>query len=315
MRTLLARATGVLTLAAFTVGPIAPAAAHERGHDKGSIVFTGQTAGGSQLSTVRPDGSHLRQITHVDGSALHPDWSPDGRQITFEWDLPDEATAVIAVIDADGGNLRVPGSSAPGTLDFQPVFSADGRRIIFERFDGGHDDSLFSMRLDGTGLRRLTTAFPDGQTDPNVSPDGRHLSFVRTDKGVEFQQALTVSDADGSHQHDLVPPSFDVGVKQAWSPDSKRLVFTRDADSHANVATIAADGSDLRMVTDFPVDGRFSALAGSYSPDGRWIVFRLEDQQAGTSGLYRIRADGRHLHLIISISGVTPRYIDWGGRS
>jgi Tol biopolymer transport system component len=161
------------------------------------------------------------------------------------------------------------------------------------------------MRLDGSGLRRVTNAFPDFQTDPNVSPDGRHLSFVRLENGVEFQQALTVCNVDGSHQRDLVPPSFDVGIKQAWSPDSKRLVFTRAADRHANLATIAADGTRLRMLTNFPGDSRFTALAGSYSPDGHWIVFRIEDKQTGKSALYRVRPDGTHRHLIVSIDGVT----------
>jgi Tol biopolymer transport system component len=176
------------------------------------------------------------------------------------------------------------------------------------------------MRLDGADLRRVTSAIPDGHTDPNVSPDGRHLSFVRIDQGVEFHQALTVSELDGSHQHDLVPPSFDVGIKQAWSPNSKRLVFTRTADPdaagllHANLATIAADGTDLRMLTNFQ-DGHFSALAGSYSPDGHWIVYRLQDNQTGQSALYRVRPDGSQQHKIISIENVRPRFIDWGGRS
>ncbi len=305
---------GAVSLAALGVAFAAPSAADPGPPARGTIVFTAQTATGSQLSTIRADGSRLRQITRVAGQAVNPDWSPDGRKITFEWDLADDAGAVIAVINADGSGLHVPRTPDPGTFEGQPVFSADGQRIIFERFDGVADDSLFSIRLDGSDLRRVTTAPPDGHTDPNVSPDGRHLSYVRFDNGVEFQQALTVSNLDGSHPRDLVPPSFDVGVKQAWSPDSKRLVFTRAADRTANLATIAADGSALRMLTNFPDGGRFRALAGSYSPDGHWIVFRLEDNQTGTSALYRVRPDGTHRHFIVSIDGVTPRFIDWGGR-
>ena len=47
----------------------------------GLIAFQVQTDAGIQIYTVRPSGHNLRQITHVSGDAVRPDWSPDGRQI------------------------------------------------------------------------------------------------------------------------------------------------------------------------------------------------------------------------------------------
>ena len=47
------------------------------------------------------------------------------------------------------------------------------------------------------------------------------------------------------------------------------------------------------------------AYAGSYSPDGRWIVFRLEDH--GQNALMRIRTDGTHLRTILPLSAFRPR--------
>ncbi len=168
-------------------------------------------------------------------------------------------------MDADGSHLR----TLPTTgceFEGQPVFSADGQRIIYERYDCDVDDSLFSQPVEGGAEQRVTNAPPDGHTDPNVSPDGRYISFVRYDQGVEFQQALTVADVDGSNQHDLLPPSWDIGVKHAWSPSSSRLVFTRDANPDpvtgllaANVGTVSADGSDVRMLTHY-TDGRLQCV-------------------------------------------------------
>jgi Tol biopolymer transport system component len=40
-----------------------------------------------------------------------------------------------------------------------------------------------------------------------------------------------------------------------------------------NVMTIGADGRRLRALTTF-VGGEVHGVVGSYSPDGRWIVYR-----------------------------------------
>lgn len=305
---------GALTALALLAPPQSASADTQPSRALGRIVFGAETASGTQLWTIRPDGSQLRQVTHVDGDAVHPDWSPSGHSITFEWDAPDSGR--VAVVNADGGHLRT--LPASGCFQGQPVFTADGGRIIYERFDCAADDSLFSQRFRGGAERRVTTAGHDGQTDPNVSPDGRHLSFIRTDGGVEYQQALTVADADGSHLRDVLPPSWDIAVKHAWSPDGRRLVFTRDANPDpvtgvlaANIGTVAADGGDIRMLTHY-TGGRMSAFAGSYSPDGRWIVFRLQDNETGRSGMWVMRPDGTHQREIFSKDGVRPRFIDWG---
>ena len=53
----------------------------------GRIVFGAVTDdGSSQLFLIGPYGHGLHQITHVNGDAIHPDWSPNGRWIAFEMD-------------------------------------------------------------------------------------------------------------------------------------------------------------------------------------------------------------------------------------
>ena len=51
----------------------------------GRIVFGAVTDdGSSQLFLIGAYGHGLHQITHVNGEAVHPDWSPNGRWIAFE---------------------------------------------------------------------------------------------------------------------------------------------------------------------------------------------------------------------------------------
>jgi Tol biopolymer transport system component len=310
---LVAAVTGGLLLA-----PSPAAADPPAGGGQGLIVFGGETEDGTQLWTVQPDGTHAQQITDVAGDAVNPDWSPDGRSLVFEWALPDDAGAQLAFVDPDGGDLRVLPLTQPGCVDANPAFTADGRRVVYLN-DCPTESALYSRAVDGTGRpQRITPPGPDGYDEPNPSPDGRLLSYVRVEDRVEYQQALTVSRIDGTQPRDLLPPSEDVAVKTGWSPDSSHIVLTTDANQigdaplDADVATIAVDGSDLRYLTDYP-GGELSAFAGSYSPDGRWIVFRRQDDVTGESGLWRIRPDGTAASPVFSQEGLRPRFIDWAG--
>jgi Tol biopolymer transport system component len=274
----------------------------------GLITFTTQTDAGFQIYTVRPNGDDLLQITHVNGDAVSPDWSPDGRKIVFEHDDP-AACANVAIMNADGSDIvEFPD---PSVCQDDPSFTPDGR-IVFHRFDPAtNDDAFWSMDVDGSDRQGIGLwCF-----DPNVSPDGQILSFVGIN-GDPTGAALFTSSLDGSNVLQLTPFRFDVAVKQDWAPDGKHLVFTRNGDVpkpgvSANIATIRPDGTHLRMITHYK-GGDVKAFAGSYSPDGRWIVFRLNDH--GLFGLFKIHPDGTHLRTILPLSSFRPGFIDWGPR-
>ena len=316
---LVAVATTLAVAAAIAV----PAHATTPGHN-GSIVFSANVGNGLQLWTVRENGHDLRQITHADGDASGADWSPDGRTIVFEFDPSDGSGAFIERVNADGTgavNLTPQTPCCSG----QPAFSADGRRIFFERFDPlTFVDGIWSMNADGSDQRPVIAPFPQSgfATDPNVSPDGRTLSFVAWDGSLagptgEPAQALFTSSVDGADARQLTPFSIDLAIKHDWAPDGRHIVVTTNANffhagDSANIATIRPDGSGLHFLTSY-TGGDVNAFVGSYSPDGNWIVFRLENH--GSYALYRMKADGTNLHAILPFSSFRPRFIDWGPRA
>ena len=114
----------------------------------GLIAFQGQTDVGIQIFTVRPNGQELQQITHISGDAVTPDWSPDGRQIVFEHDVPD-ACGNVAIMNSDGSGL-VELVSDPSVCEGDPSFTPDGARIVFDRFDPAtNDEAFWSMDRNG----------------------------------------------------------------------------------------------------------------------------------------------------------------------
>ena len=139
--------------------------------------------------------------TSWEGSAA-PGWSPDGTQIVFFRYGEKNGGGPVAprldavwVVDADGQNLR---QVSPTTLaGSYPDWSPDGTRILFESPDGETQD-IYTMRPDGTDVRRLTT---DGvSTFATWTPDGRIL-FARA--GGDSPGWWTM-DADGTNAAALV---------------------------------------------------------------------------------------------------------------
>jgi Tol biopolymer transport system component len=215
-------------------------------------------------------------------------------------------------MNADGSGLTdLTGNQ--NVCEGAPSFSPNGTRIFFERFDPSTNvDAIWSMNLSGGDRQQITTGTDNGVTNPEVSSDGTMLSFVDAN-GQPFGQALFTANIDGTSLHQLTP-FFDVGIKQSWAPDGNRITLTPNADfpDHLspNVATINPDGSDLQYLTHFTAGGA-AAFTGSYSPDGQWIVFRLQSKSTTTFGLFKMRPDGTQRALIAELP-FAPRQIDWG---
>jgi TolB protein len=280
----------------------------------GLIVFRALTDSGSQLFTIGPDGTDQRQLTNLPGDAFLPHWSPQSNRIVFEFDpanVVDNDFCNIATMNRNGGGLRILPLANGDQCENSPTFSADGHRIFYDGFDGVSREAIFSMALNGNDRRLVSDCQGTGVTDPEVSPDGTMLSFTCfSDEG----QALFDANVDGSGLRQLTPFSAQVGTKADWSPDSQRIMFITavdegSPDAQVNTWTIGRDGSDLMAVTNYPAGGT-RAFGNSYSPDGQWIVLRIEE--GDLSALFKIHPDGSDLTQITPFSTFRPRNMAWG---
>lgn len=289
------------------LAPTGAGSAAATGHVRnGLIAFQSQAEDGTtQVFTVRSDGHGLRQVTHGSAPATAPDWSPDGRWIAY---ASDECT--IALVRADGSRQRTLASQTPDGCETDPAFTPDGRHLVFERYDATTgDDAIWVMDLRGGDRRRIATG-PEGAATPEVSPDGRTLSFLSwlpDGRTAVFAAPMH----GGGHVRQVTPALFGISYKHGWSPDGRRIVTSDNADDPtqpANVVTIRADGSDLRYLTHLTsADER--AVAGGYSPDGKWVVYRYE--RGGGYALMVVRPDGHGAHAL-PLTSLRPGFIDWG---
>ena len=277
----------------------------------GLIAFSGETDQGIELFTMRPNGHDIRQITSVDGDAVNVDWSPDGRSLAFQLVHEPDTDCDIAIVDADGSNLRVldPG---PTICDQWPAFLPDGR-LLFERFDSvSGDDALWIENVDGSNLHSIGNG-PGLAFSPEMSPDGSRISFIGWNllEEPDKQEGLFTMASDGTDARWISTVS-DLFPKQDWSPDGARLAVTTNSEDHSvasNIVTVRPDGTDVFEVTHY-VGADHRAVFASYSPDGQWILFRL--RVGSDRALFRIRPDGTDLHQLTPWSDFVPLDADWG---
>lgn len=194
------------------------------------VAYGAVVQGRTGIWTVGADGRGSRRLTRA-GDAL-PAWAPDGRRLAFFRSGRRNALAVVG----PSGRARV---IARGHISFvAPAWSADGRSIAFVRVAEPGGASLWVVRPDGRGARRVAS----GVDSFAWAPDGRRLAAAGA-------AGLVVVGRRGGVRH-LRAPGL-ATTRPAWSPDGRRIAFegSLGGGDPTQIWTIGADGSGLRRVT------------------------------------------------------------------
>ena len=119
----------------------------------------------------------------------------------------------------------------------------------------------------------------------SYSFDGKRL-VMNTGRAGNFHNAILTISTDGARRRVIFDDPGRNAVAPAWSPRGDRIAFGLGQYNNGRgvrpggVATIAADGSDLRLLTP---SGVVNYGFPSWSPDARRLVLRAEE--SGTKGL------------------------------
>ncbi|MFL6537283.1 MAG: S9 family peptidase [Chthoniobacterales bacterium] len=112
--------------------------------------------------------------------------------------------------------------------------------------------------------------------DPQISPDGSRVAFVRVtvnEKKTGYDTSIwTVGTAGNEEPHRLTNGNHDNSPR--WSPDGKFLAFVRSVEKDGKpepgqLALLPMNGGDAWSVTDLPK----GASGPRWSPDGKTIAF------------------------------------------
>jgi Tol biopolymer transport system component len=209
----------------------------------------------ARIVKIRPDGTHR---TYLDASCTtgcisddFPAWSPDGTRIVFHRGLGtrplDYTLGALFTMSTDGTHVRqVTQRHADPTVthrfsDEDPAWSPNGRRLVFQRVARDNLHAIFTVRLDGTHLRRLTPWKLDAAS-PDWSPRGGWIAF-RTRESSETKGDLGLVRPDGESLHLITSGKGKWGLL-AFSPDGLSIVSSLNDDLY----TMEIDGTHIRSI-------------------------------------------------------------------
>jgi Domain of unknown function DUF11/RTX calcium-binding nonapeptide repeat (4 copies)/WD40-like Beta Propeller Repeat len=262
----------VLAVALVLALATAVAAAGAAAPESGRIAFINN--GG--LHMVGGDGNGLRMLRESDcasaGSAACPvtkalTWSPDAERLAFVFG------GELYVLDTRDGSQRLLATSVQVSGTTPPVWSPDGRQLAFlsvEVYDGGGAASdLHVIDLADGSVHALTH---NGRVADGLS--WAPAAQIAYSSFVGGPSELFVVDPDGGNRRQITDGGLGGANRwPAWSPRGTEVAFIHLVGSdYARLSAVRADGSDLRTLSDAPVDVG-QGHPPVWSPDGSRIAF------------------------------------------
>jgi len=202
---------------------------------------------------------------------LAPQLAPNGQQVIF---------TALGDLWMAGRQGQLAQLTDDAFLEIDPVFSADGRRVVFSSDRSGSMD-LWEMTL-ATGKHRQLTDDEGAESSPSWSADGKRVAFFRSGNLNRWGKAtLAIMDLDSGKVIDYPERLFGPS-RVSWSPDGKRLALAMldSASDHFR------EGTSRIKIFD-PENGKSVFLKGSneqsislrdrngpvWSPDGNSLVY------------------------------------------
>ena len=212
------------------------------------LAFISDRGGLFNVWVMDADGKNPRQVSREERWWVNsPAWSPDGQYIYARRHFVGERSlgaGEIWMFHINGGaGVQVTERPSIQKDAGEPAISPDGRTLYYSRdvspspnFEYNRDPNgviyaIYARDLN-TGRERVVAGRPGGSITPRVSPDGKHLAFIRR---VRFKSTLFIRDLETGVER-AVFDRLDRDLQEAWAihglypqyawtPDGRNIVI------------------------------------------------------------------------------------------
>jgi serine/threonine protein kinase/Tol biopolymer transport system component len=244
---------------------------------------------GIDESTGRTTGEPESVSVNVEAAMDLPSFSADGKSLLFRSRLESVNPAVVP-FDPATERAGTPKLLMTRTGILNPTsVSPDGQWLALCN-QGDIKEDLYVMKVDGTGLRRLTDdAARDRQ--PRWAPDGKSITFYSNREGGRY--SVYSIRPDGSGLTRLLPAAGGDFYYGAISPADGSLVLNNGVyESFVVSPPFPAKESQIRRLENSAVEAGTLQLS-TWSPDGRLISGGVTSKASASAigvGVYDVGA-------------------------
>ncbi len=234
------------------------------------------------------DGASPRQLTSSEKGENTPVFSPDGKWISYI--SSKDGGPQLYLLPISGGEAKKLTSISTGISD--PVWSPDGKWIAFS------SDVYPECGADDACNQKIADTWSKGPLKAHTADSLLYRHWTEWKDGTRthtFLASTATGEAKDITPGDYDSPGFQLGgpLQYDISPDGKELVFVSNHDKEPASST----NNDLWLVslTDLKAQPRNITAANlaydgspKYSPDGKYIAYRLQKQPSYESDLFRL---------------------------
>lgn len=190
----------------------------------------------------------------------------------------------IWIINGDGSNPRQ--LTKRPEDEYQPVFSPDGKKILFVSEERGTRD-IWVMDRDGSNKTRLTKDKGIEQ-HPAWSPDGKKIVYSALPREADNFD-LWVMDADGSTKLQLTKTPGNE-ITPSWHPYGHLIAFSSDEGENLDIYVMDLDGKNRMKL----IDTARHEFQPTWSSDGSKIAYSAwnSEESLDRSNIWIANADG-----------------------
>ena len=241
----------------------------------GLVTYRAGGASRRQLTWFDRAGQALGTLGSPDATQVDPALSPDGRLVAVE--RVAQGNTDLWLIDA----TRTTRFTFDPAQDRLPVWSPDGRRLVFSRLRGGIFD-LYQKPANGAGAEALLLASPESKSATSWSPDGRSLLYVNSPPTTS-RDVWVLPMAGDPKPFPFLNSTFSE-VWSVYSPDGHWVAYGSDESGRYEI-----------YVRPFPGPGGQWQVSTAGGKDPRW--------RPDGKALYYIAPDSRLMAAPIASAG------------
>ncbi len=239
----------------------------------------------SEIYLMDADGNNIRKVTDNPAADYHPRWSPDGKSLLFLSTRHEGPQAWL--LPLSGGEPTQVTHFTTGVSDAAWTF--DGKHIVFT------SDVFPECGADGDCNKKIDESMSNGPIQAHMADRLLYRHWTSWKDG--RRSHVFVFDIDAKKYADLSPGDYDAPVFSlggggvAVSPDGEEVCYASNHDANeaettnADLFIVSTAGGEPKDIT---AENKSYDGDPSYSPDGKYIAYRMQTIPAYKSDLFRI---------------------------